>query len=198
MSELVSMDWDTISINEEPMIIADILEEERESSDDSITSEESTDSSEERSERSAAENELDTDASNSSEESDDAEDVCICIEDVCICSENPFEDEEFQNFQAGEIRDILARLDAVSKELDDELDAISKELSDSEDKEFLEMQAMVLGDYTEEELEESDSEDDMDQVANSEERDVIQEVISGLGPQITAQQKIQEWFEKMV
>ena len=190
MSELVSMDWDTISINEEPMIIADILEEERESSDDSITSEESTDSSEERSERSAAENELDTDASNSSEESDDA------AEDVCI--ENPFEDEEFQNFQAGEIRDILARLDAVSKELDDELDAISKELSDSEDKEFLEMQAMVLGDYTEEELEESDSEDGIDQVANSEERDVIQEVMSGLGPQITAQQKIQEWLEKIV
>ena len=48
-------------------------------------------SNEERSERSAAENELDTDASNSSEESDDA------AEDVCI--ENPFEDEEFQNFQ---------------------------------------------------------------------------------------------------
>ena len=188
MSELVSMDWDTISINEEPMIIADILEEERESSDDSITSEESTDSSEERSERSAAENELDTDASNSSEESDDAEDVCICIEDVCICSENPFEDEEFQNSESGEIRDILARLDAVSKDLDDELDAINKELEDSEDKECLEMQAMVLGDYTEEELEESDSEDGIDQVANSEERDVIQEVIIGLGPQKTAQQ----------
>ena len=187
MSELVTMDWDTISINEEPVTTADILEEERESSDDSITSEESTDSSEERSERSAAENELDTDASNSSEESDDAEDVCICIEDVCICIENPFEDEEFQNFQAGEIRDILARLDAISKEL-----------GDGEDKEFLEMQAMVLGDYTEEELEESDSEDDMEQVANLEERDVIREVISGLGPQITAQQKIQEWFEKMV
>ena len=191
MSDFVSMDWDTISINEEPIIIVDILEEEREASDDSITSEEGT-------ERSAAENELDTDASNSSEENDDAEDVCICIEDVCICSENPFEDEEFQNSESGEIRDILARLDAVSKDLDDELDAINKELEDSEDKEFLEMQAMVLGDYTEEELEESDSEDGIDQVANSEERDVIQEVISGLGPQITAQQKIQEWFEKMV
>ena len=191
MSELVSMDWDTISINEEPIIIADILEEEREASDDSITSEEST-------ERSAAENELDTDASNSSEENDDAEDVCICIEDVCICSENPFEDEEFQNSESGEIRDILARLDAVSKDLDDELDAINKELEDSEDKEFLEMQAMVLGDYTEEDLEESDSEDDMEQVANIEERDVIQEVIIGLGPQKSFQQKIQEWFEKMV
>ena len=191
MSDFVSMDWDTISINEEPIIIVDILEEEREASGDSITSEEST-------ERSAAENELDTDASNSSEENDDAEDVCICIEDVCICSENPFEDEEFQNFQSGEIQDILDRLDVVSKELDDELDAINKELGDSEDKEFLEMQAMVLGDYTEEELEESDSGDDMDQVANNEERDVIQEVISGLGPQITAQQKIQEWFAKMV
>ena len=198
MSELVSMEWDTISLNEEPMIIADMLEEEREASDDSITSEESTDSSEERSERSAAENELDTDASNSSEENDDAEDVCICIEDVCICSENPFEDEESQNFQAGEIRDILARLDAVSKELDDELDAISKELSDSEDKECLEVQAMVLADYTEEELEDSESEDDMEQVANIEEIDVIREVVSGLGPQKTAEQKIQEWLEKMV
>ena len=161
MSKLVSMEWDTSSINEEPMTIADILEEEREASDD-------------------------------------AEGVCICIEDVCICSENPFEDEESQNFQAGEIRDILARLDAVSKELDDELDAISKELSDSEDEECLEVQAMVLEDYTEEELEDSESEDDMEQVANIEERDVIPEVISGLGPQITAQQKIQEWLAKMV
>ena len=187
MSELVSMEWDTSSINEEPMTIADILEEEREASDDSITSEESTDSSEERSERSAAENELDTDASNSSEESDDAEAVRICIEDDCIGIENPFEDEEFQNSQAGEIRDILARLDAISKEL-----------GDGEDKEFLEMQAMFIGDYAEEELEESDSGYDMDQVANNEERDVIQEVISGLGPQISAQQKIQEWFAKMV
>ena len=185
MSELVSMEWDTSSINEEPMTIADILEEEREASDDSITSEESTDSSEERSERSAAENESDTYASNSNEESDDAEDVCICIEDVCSC-------------QAGEIRDILARLDAVSKELDDELDAISKELSDSEDEECLEVQAMVLADYTEEELEDSESEDDMEQVANIEERDVIREVVSGLGPQKTAEQKIQEWLEKMV
>ena len=72
MSELVSMEWDTISLNEEPMIIADMLEEERESSDDSITSEESTDSSEERSERSAAEN---------------------------VRIKNSFVDEEFQNFQ---------------------------------------------------------------------------------------------------
>ena len=115
----------------------------------------------------------------------------------CICSENPFEDEEFQSFQSGEIRDILDRLDAVSKEPDDELDAINKELGDSEDKEFLEMQAMLV-DSMEEELEESDSEDDMEQVANIEERDVIQEVIIGLGPQKTFQQKIQEWFEKMV
>ena len=72
MSKLVSMEWDTISINEEPMILADILEEEREASDDSITSEESTDSSEERSERSAAEN---------------------------VRIKNSFVDEEFQNFQ---------------------------------------------------------------------------------------------------
>ena len=72
MSKLVSMEWDTSSINEEPMTIADILEEERESSDDSITSEESTDSSEERSERSAAEN---------------------------VRIKNSFENEEFQNFQ---------------------------------------------------------------------------------------------------
>ena len=42
-------EWDTISINDEPMTIADINEEEIDSSDDSITSEESTNSSEERS-----------------------------------------------------------------------------------------------------------------------------------------------------
>ena len=171
MSELVSMDWDTISINEEPMIIADILEEERESSDDSITSEEST-------ERAAAENELDTDASNSSEESDDA------AENVSI--ENPFEDEEIQNFQAVEIHDIHAMLDAISKEL-----------GDGEDEEFLEMQAMLL-DSMEDELVDSDSGYDMDQAVNIDESDVIQEVIIGLGPQKTAQQKIYEWFEKMV
>ena len=126
MSELVTMDWDTVSINEEPVITADILEEERESSDDSITSEESTDSSEERSERSAAENDLDTDeSSNSSDESDDA------AENVSI--ENPFEDEEIQNFQAVEIQDIHAMLDAISKEL-----------GDGEGDEFLEMQAMLV------------------------------------------------------
>ena len=185
MSKLVSMEWDTCSITEEPITIADILEEEWEAIDDSSINEESTDSSEERSERSAAENESDTYASNSNEESDDAEDGCICIEDVCSC-------------QAGEIRDILARLDTVSKELDDELDAISKELSDSEDEECLEVQAMVLADYTEEELADSESEDDMEQVANIEEIDVIREVVSGLGPQKTAEQKIQEWLEKMV
>ena len=145
-------------------------------------------SSEEKSDRSAAENELDTDASNSSEENDDAEDVCICIEDVCICSENPLDDE---------IRDILARLDSVSKELDDKLDAINQELSDNEDKECLEMQAMVLADYTEEELEESDS-DDMEQIVNNEQRDDVQDVLGGLGPQITFHQKIQEWLVKMV
>ena len=198
MSKLVSMEWDTCSINEEPITIADILEEEREASDDASNIEENTDSSEERSERSAAENELDTDASNSSAEGDDAEDVSICVEDICICSENPFENEESQNFQADEIRDILARLDAVSKDLDDELDAISKELIDSEDEECLEVQAMVLADYTEEELADSESEDDMEQVANIEEIDVIREVVSGLGPQKTAEQKIQEWLEKMV
>ena len=92
MSELVSMKWDTSSVHDEPVITADILEEERESSDDSVTSEENIDSSEERSERSAAENELDTDAANSTDESEDAE-------DVCICGENLFDDEEFQNFE---------------------------------------------------------------------------------------------------
>ena len=139
--------------------------------------------------RSAAENELDTDAANSTDESDDAEDVCICIEDVCICSENPLDDE---------IRDILARLDSVSKELDDELDAINQELIDSEDKEFVEMHAMVLADYTEEELEESDSDDEMEQEANNEERDDDQDILGGLGPQINFHQKIQEWLVKMV
>ena len=175
-----SMEWDTIAVNDEPVSIADFIVEEIVSSDDSITSEESTYSSDERSERSAAENDVDTDeSSNSNEESDDA------AENVSI--DNPFEDEEIQNFQAVEIRDIHAMLDASSNEL-----------GDAEDKEFLEMQAMVLGDYTEEELEESDSGYDIDQAADIDVSDVIPEVIIGLGPQKTAQQKIHEWFEKMV
>ena len=174
------MEWDSIAINDEPVSIADFIVEEIGSSDDSITSEESTYSSDERSERSAAENDVDTDeSSNSNEESDDA------AENVSI--DNPFEDEEIQNFQAVKIRDILAMLDAISNEL-----------GDAEDKEFLEMQAMVLGDYTEEELEESDSGYDIDQAADIDVSDVIPEVIIGLGPQKTAQQKIHEWFEKMV
>ena len=174
------MEWDSIAINDEPVSIADFIVEEIGSSDDSITSEESTYSSEERSERSAAENDVDTDeSSNSNEESDDA------AENFSI--DNPFEDEEIQNFQAVEIRDILAMLDTISNEL-----------GDAEDKEFLEMQALVLGDYTEEELEESDSGYDIDQAADIDVSDVIPEVIIGLGPQKTAQQKIHEWFEKMV
>ena len=174
------MEWDSIAINDEPVSIADFIVEEIGSSDDSITSEESTYSSEERSERSAAENDVDTDeSSNSNEESDDA------AENFSI--DNPFEDEEIQNFQAVEIRDIHAMLDAISNEL-----------GDAEDKEFLEMQALVLGDYTEEELEESDSGYDIDQAADIDVSDVIPEVIIGLGPQKTAQQKIHEWFEKMV
>ena len=151
-------EWDTISLNDEPMSIADIIEEEIDSSDeDANTSEES---------------------SNSIEESDDA------AENVSM--ENPFEDEEIQNFQAVEIRDIHAKLDAISKEL-----------GDGEDNEFLEMQAMLV-DSMEEELEESDSGYDMDQAVDIDESDIIQEVIIGLGPQKTAQQKIYEWFEKMV
>ena len=182
-------EWDTISLNDEPMSIADIIEEEIDSSDDSITSEESTNPSEERSERSAAENDLDTDAcdegsntsegnSNSIEESDDA------AENVSM--ENPFEDEEIQNFQAVEIHDIHAMLDAISKEL-----------GDGEGDEFLEMQAMLV-DSMEDELVDSDSGYDMDQAVDIDESDIIQEVIIGLGPQKTAQQKIYEWFEKMV
>ena len=156
-----SMEWDTFAVNDEPVTIADSY------------------SSDERSERSAAENDVDTDESpNLNEDSDDA------AENVSI--DNPFEDEEIQNFQAVEIRDIHAMLDAIS------------ELSDAEDKEFLEMQAMFVGNYTEEELEESDSGYDIDQAADIDESDVIQEVIIGLGPQKTAQQKIYEWFEKMV
>ena len=65
-------EWDIISLNDEPISIADIIEEEIDSSDDSITSEESTNPSEERSERSAAEN---------------------------VRIKNSFENEEFQNFQ---------------------------------------------------------------------------------------------------
>ena len=181
------MEWDSIAINDEPVSIADFIVEEIGSSDDSITSEESTYSSEERSERSAAEN---------------------------VSIDNPFEDEEIQNFQAVEIRDILAMLDAISNEL-----------GDAEDKEFLEMHAMVLGDYTEEEHEGSDSEmqalvlgdyteeeleeSDCDtlisdsgygiyQAADIDVSDGIPKVINGLGPQKSSQQKILEWLEKMV
>ena len=143
------------------MSIADIIEEEIDSSDDSITSEESTNSSEER-----------------SGGNDAAENVSI---------ENPFEDEEIQNFQAVEIHDIHAMLDAISKEL-----------GDGEDDEFLEMQAMLV-DSMEDELVDSDSGYDMDQAADIDESDVIQEVIIGLGPQKTAQQKsmngLKRWFD---
>ena len=174
------------------MSIADIIEEEIDSSDDSITSEESTNSSEERSERSAAENELDTDAcdegSNTSEESSNSSEERSVGDDAAenVSIENPFEDDEIQNFQAVEIHDIHAMLDAIRKEL-----------GDGKDDEFLEMQAMLV-DSMEDELVDSDSGYDMDQAANIGEREVIQEVIIGLGPQKTAQQKIYEWFEKMV
>ena len=201
-----SMEWDTFAVNDEPVSIADFNVEEIVSIDESINSEESTSSSDERSERSVAENDVDTDESpNLNEDSDDA------AENVII--DNPFEDEEFQNFQAVEIRDINAMLDAIS------------ELSDAEDKEFLEMHAMVLGDYTEEEHEESDSEmqalvlgdyteeeleeSDCDtlisdsgygiyQAADIDVSDGIPTVINGLGPQKSSQQKILEWLEKMV
>lgn len=164
------MEWDTLAVNDEPVSIADFIVEEIVSSDESITSEESTYSSDERSERSAAENDVDTDEiPNLNEDSDDA------AENVSI--DNPFEDEEFQNFQAVEIRDI-------------------NELSDAEDKDFLEMQAMLLGEYTEEELEESDSGYGIYQAADI---DVsIPKVINGLVPQKSSQQKILEWLEKMV
>ena len=198
-----SMEWDTFAVNDEPVSIADFIVEEIVSIDESINSEESTSSSDERS---VAENDVDTDESpNLNEDSDDA------AENVII--DNPFEDEEFQNFQAVEIRDINAMLDAIS------------ELSDAEDKEFLEMHAMVLGDYTEEEHEESDSEmqalvlgdyteeeleeSDCDtlisdsgygiyQAADIDVSDGIPKVINGLGPQKSSQQKILEWLEKMV
>ena len=193
-----SMEWDTFAVNDEPVSIADFNVEEIVSIDESINSEESTSSSDERSERSVAENDVDTDESpNLNEDSDDA------AENVII--DNPFEDEEFQNFQAVEIRDINAMLDAIS------------ELSDAEDKEFLEMHAMVLGDYTEEELEESDSEmqalvlgdyteEELEsdsgygiyQAADIDVSDGIPKVIKGLGPQKSSQKKILEWLEKMV
>ena len=183
------MEWDTFAVNDEPVSIADFIVEEIVSIDES---------SDERSERSVAENDVDTDESpNLNEDSDDA------AENVII--DNPFEDEEFQNFQAVEIRDINAMLDAIS------------ELSDAEDKEFLEMHAMVLGDYTEEELDESDSEmqalvlgdyteEELEsdsgygiyQAADIDVSDGIPKVINGLGPQKSSQQKILEWLEKMV
>ena len=174
----MSMKWDTSSVHDEPVTVADILEEERESSDYTITSDESTDSIEEIAEVSAADNESDANTSNPNEESDAAEAVRMCIEDDCIDMENPFDGEELQSFEASEIRDILARLNAIQKELD-------------EDKECLEMEALVLADYTEEELEESDSDNEMEQEANNEERDDDQDILGGLGPQINFHQKIQ-------
>ena len=58
------------------------------------------------------------------------------------------------------------------------------------------MQAMLLGEYTEEELEESDSGYGIYQAADI---DVsIPKVINGLVPQKSSQQKILEWLEKMV
>ena len=65
-------EWDFISIDDEPTSTADIIEEEIDTSDDSITSEESSNSNEERS----VEEEIDTsddsitskESSNSSEE----------------------------------------------------------------------------------------------------------------------------------
>ena len=172
-----SMEWDTFAVNDEPVSIADFIVEEIVSSDESITSEESTYSSDERSERSAAENVVDTvEIPNLNEDSDDA------AENVSI--DNPFVDVEFQNFQAAEIRDINAMQDA------------SSELSDAEDKDFLEMQAMLLGEYTEEELEESDSGYGIYQAADIDIR--IPKVINYLVPQKSSQQKILEWLEKMV
>ena len=87
-----SMEWDTLAVNDEPVSIADFIVEEIVSSDESITSEESTYSSDERSERSAAENDVDTDESpNPNEESDDA------AENVSI--DNPFEVESSRKRQ---------------------------------------------------------------------------------------------------
>ena len=82
-------EWDIISIDDEPMSIADTIDEEIDTSDDSNTSEESSNSSEERSVgNDAAENDL-----------------------AAVTIENPVEDDE--------IEDIQAMLDAIRKELGD-------------------------------------------------------------------------------
>ena len=173
------------------MSISDTIDEESDiSDDDSNTSDESSNYSDERSVGDdAAENDLPS-----------------------VSIENSVQDDEIQNFQSmlDAIRKGLGD-DTVEKDLaienpgeDDEihdiqamLDAIRKGLGDGEDDEFLEMQAMLV-DSMEDELVDSDSGYDMEQAADIDESDVIQEVIIGLGPQKTAQQKIYEWFEKMV
>ena len=130
-----SMEWDTFAVTDEPVTTADFFVE-------SISSEES--------EESTYSSDLDTDEiPNLNEDSDDAAENDII--------DNPFEDLDFQNFQAAEIRDINDRLDAEIQDIHVMLDAIN-ELSDAEDKEVQEMHAMVLGDDTEEEHEEADSE----------------------------------------
>ena len=130
-----SMEWDTFAVTDEPVTTADFFVE-------SISSEES--------EESTYSSDLDTDEiPNLNEDNDDAAEIDII--------DNPFEDLDFQNFQAAEIRDINDRLDAEIQDIHVMLDAIN-ELSDAEDKEVQEMHAMVLGDDTEEEHEEADSE----------------------------------------
>ena len=85
-----SMEWDTFAVTDEPVTTADFFVE-------SISSEES--------EESTYSSDVDTDEiPNLNEDSDDAAENDII--------DNPFEDLDFQNFQAAEIRDINDRLDA--------------------------------------------------------------------------------------
>ena len=137
-----SMEWDTFAVTDEPVTTADFFVE-------SISSEES--------EESTYSSDLDTDEiPNLNEDSDDQIEDSDDAAEIDII-DNPFEDLDFQNFQAAEIRDINDRLDAEIQDIHVMLDAIN-ELSDAEDKEVQEMHAMVLGDDTEEEHEEADSE----------------------------------------
>ena len=69
-------EWDIISIDDEPMSIADTIDEEIDTSDDSNTSEESSNSSEERSVgNDAAENDLASGSIENPVEDDEIEDI---------------------------------------------------------------------------------------------------------------------------
>ena len=182
-------EWDIISIDDEPMSIADTIDEEIDTSDDSNTSEESSNSSEERSVgNDAAENDL----------------ASVTIED-------PVEDDDIQ--------DIQAMLDAIKEELGDVEDddfhemqamleaSMEEDLGDS-DNESCKDQAEVidesdeLQDFLDEQnrmqeiLDEQNSFSSESSKADSANQINQGRVIFGLDQQKTIHQKVSDWFDK--